>query len=322
MKTDMKSEIQNLKSEIPKGRVIADRTAREVLLAKGVKPDFELPANLAPDVATNVDYLHRRDGHADIYFVANRSTNAITLDCTFRVVGKAPELWNAVSGERRLARAYEEKDGRTVVPLDFAPCGSWFVLFREPAAQHPRTLPDNRPKAEPLAELSGPWTAHFPIGWSADVPSDREMLSSGTRSVVFDRLTSWTERPEPGIKFYSGAATYENTFDLPPSAIANRQSPILLDLGAVRELAEVRVNGQSCGIVWAPPFRVNITRALKPGTNTLAVDVVNFWPNRIIGDATLPEAQRRTQTNIRKLTKDTALMPSGLFGPVRLLTMP
>ena len=316
------SEIQNLKSEIPKGRVIADRTAREVLLAKGVKPDFELPANLAPDVATNVDYLHRRDGHADIYFVANRSTNAITLDCTFRVVGKAPELWNAVSGERRLARAYEEKDGRTVVPLDFAPCGSWFVLFREPAAQHPRTLPDNRPKAEPLAELSGPWTAHFPIGWSADVPSDREMLSSGTRSVVFDRLTSWTERPEPGIKFYSGAATYENTFDLPPSAIANRQSPILLDLGAVRELAEVRVNGQSCGIVWAPPFRVNITRALKPGTNTLAVDVVNFWPNRIIGDATLPEAQRRTQTNIRKLTKDTALMPSGLFGPVRLLTMP
>jgi hypothetical protein len=87
----------------------------------------------------------------------------------------------------------------------------------------------------------------------------------------------------------------------------------------LRELAEVRVNGKPCGIVWSPPFRVNITEAVAAGTNQVAVDVVNFWPNRIIGDASLPEAARRTRTNIRKLTKDTALMPSGLFGPVRIL---
>ncbi len=304
-----KSEIQNPKSEVGRGRVITDKNAREVLLAEGVKPDFELPANLDSMIATNVDYFHRRDGETDIYFVANRSTNAMKVDCTFRVFGKAPELWNAVTGERDFAAAYAERDGRTVVPLDFAPCGSWFVVFREPAAQHPRRLADNGPKLDPLAELTGPWTVKFDSKWG------------GPASAQFAQLVSWTERAEPGIKFYSGTATYTKTFEW-KSEVRSPESEVWLDLGNVRELAEVRVNGQSCGIVWSPPFRVNIMPALKPGTNTLAVDVVNFWPNRIVGDAALPKAQRRTQTNIRKLTTDTALMPSGLFGPVRLLTTP
>jgi hypothetical protein len=92
-----------------------------------------------------------------------------------------------------------------------------------------------------------------------------------------------------------------------------------LDLGSLRELAEVKVNGKSCGITWAPPFRVDITGAVKPGANKLEIDVVNFWPNRIIGDAGLPPEQRRTKTNIRKLTANTPLMESGLFGPVQIL---
>ena len=94
---------------------------------------------------------------------------------------------------------------------------------------------------------------------------------------------------------------------------------MFLDLGNVRELAEVRVNGKSCGITWSPPFRVDITAAVKPGANKLEVDVVNFWPNRIIGDAGLPKEQRRTRTNIRKLTARTPLITSGLLGPVWLL---
>jgi hypothetical protein len=94
---------------------------------------------------------------------------------------------------------------------------------------------------------------------------------------------------------------------------------MILDLGNLRELAEVRLNGKSCGITWTPPFRVDVTDAIKRGTNKLEVEVVNFWPNRIIGDAHLPPEQRRTKTNIRKLTRDTKLMESGLFGPVVLL---
>jgi hypothetical protein len=311
-----------MEARFGKGRALWFKTARAVLQSDGVQPDFDYQGD--PDKP--LDYIHRRDGDADIYFVANRTNLATSATCAFRVAGKAPEVWNPVTGERRFAAAYSEGDGRTFVPLEFAPCGSWFVVFREPAAARPATITGNvptianSPKLTQLAELSGPWTAHFPIGWSANERNDREMLLSSTRPIVFEALASWTTRPEPGIKFYSGAATYTKAFELADvSSFTSHASRLYLDLGNLRELAEVRVNGQSCGIVWAPPFRVDISQAVKPGTNTLAVDVVNFWPNRLIGDASLPPEKRFTKTNIRKLTQDTPLMESGLFGPVRLL---
>jgi hypothetical protein len=286
-------------------RVITDKTAREVLLANGVLPDFDTETS-GP---AQLNYLHRRDGDTEIYFVASRTNVAASAVCVFRVSGKAPELWNAVTGEHKFADAYEVKDGRTFIPLDFDPCGSWFVVFRAPASVHPAAARSNRVPLNPLPELSGPWTVHFDPKWG------------GPASVQFDQLVSWTTRPEPGIKYYSGTATYERNFDLPKPAAGN-QSPIFLDLGDLRELAEVRVNGKSCGIVWAPPFRVKITDAAKSGANKLEIDVVNFWPNRIIGDASLPPEQRLTKTNIRKLTAKTALMESGLLGPVRILQQP
>jgi hypothetical protein len=193
------------------------------------------------------------------------------------------------------------------VPLEFDPCGSWFVVFREPAAAHPATAKSNSATLNPLQEISGSWTVHFDPKWG------------GPESAQFDQLVSWTTRSEPGIKYYSGTATYEKSFDLPQSAIRNPQSAIWLDLGNVRELAEVKVNGKSCSVTWSPPFRVDITGAVKPGANRLEIEVVNFWPNRIIGDASLPPEQRLTETNIRKLTANTALMESGLLGPVQIL---
>jgi hypothetical protein len=135
--------------------------------------------------------------------------------------------------------------------------------------------------------------------------------------VQFDSLVSWTTRAEPGIKYYSGTATYVKTFDLPPG---NRpRQRLWLDLGNLRELAEVRLNGKNLGILWAPPFRVSITDVVKASGNTLEVEVVNFWPNRIIGDQFRTPEARLTKTNIRKLTRDATLMESGLLGPVRLL---
>jgi len=140
----------------------------------------------------------------------------------------------------------------------------------------------------------------------------------GPESVPFNELVSWTKRPEPGIKYYSGTASYEKIFTL--TAPGRTNSKLYLDLGEVHELAEVKVNGKSCGIVWCPPWRVDVTDAVKPGENELEIQVVNFWPNRIIGDASLPEAQRLTRTNIRKLTANTPLEEAGLLGPVRLLS--
>jgi hypothetical protein len=326
--TDADAAVQKIADELwdgknLSGRVITGKTAREVLLSDGVPPDFaaerRAPARLdenssqqrakpVPGAPLNLDYIHRTDGGAEIYFVANRATNFVSANCLFRVSGQAPELWNAVTGERKFAAAYEEKAGRTMVPLDFAPCGSWFVIFREPSLAHPATAKSNSQTFSPLAEISGAWTVHFDPKWG------------GPETAQFDSLVSWPTRPEPGIKFYSGTATYEKTFEISQSAIGNRQSKIYLDLGGVRELAEVKVNGQSCGIVWCPPWRVDVTQAMKSGENKLQIEVVNFWPNRIIGDASLPEAQRLTRTNIRKLTAKTPLEPAGLFGPVRLLT--
>lgn len=300
-----KPALRNPKSETTPGRVITGRTAREVLLAAGVPPDFEWSTPAGQPAGVDVDFIHRRDGDADIYFVANRSTNAVTVDCTFRVAGKAPELWDAVSGERRFAAAYTQTGGRTTVPLDFVPCGSWFVIFREPAAQHPATAASNGRRFVTALELTGPWTVRFDPHWG------------GPESAGFSALISWTEHTDPGIRFYSGTATYTKTFEWQPDG-PNPEAEVWLDLGDLRELADIRLNGKPCGIVWTPPFRVKVTGALRAGGNTLEVDVVNFWPNRLIGDAALPPEQRRTRTNIRKLTADTPLMRSGLFGPVRL----
>ena len=301
-----KGESDAASRRVGKGRVISGQTGRQVLLADGVQPDFAFePVAGTPESAVDVDYIHRRNGAAEIYFVANRSNRWAELRCTFRASGKAPELWNAVTGEHRFANAYEEKNGRTTVPLSFAPCDSWFVVFREPASAHPATEPSNHRQFEPLAELTGPWTVQFDPKWG------------GPASAQFDSLVSWTKRPEPGIKFYSGTATYRKTFNLPASAENGRR--MFLDLGAVRELAEVHLNGRNLGVVWAPPFRMDITEAVRPADNRLEVEVVNFWPNRIIGDAALPPEKRLTRTNIRKLTKNTALMESGLLGPVQLM---
>ena len=190
--------------------------------------------------------------------------------------------------------------------IKFEPCGSWFAVFRESTAKQTNQTSLNA-ELKTLVELNGSWTVRFDTNWA------------GPASVEFDSLVSWTTRPEPGIKFFSGTATYEKTFDLPPSTINSQPSTLFLNLGNVRELAEVRVNGKSCGVTWTPPFRVDISDAIKPGVNKLEIEVVNFWPNRIIGDAALPKEQRLTRTNIRKLTKDTKLMESGLLGPVRLM---
>jgi len=304
------TEVQTLADEVwggkmGAGRVITGSTAREVLQADGIPPDCEfLDAAGWP-----LDYIHRTADDAEIYFVANRATNAVSVNCAFRVAGKAPELWNAVTGERKFAAAYSEKDGRIFVPLDFDPCGSWFLIFREPAPAHPPTAKSNSPNLVPVQDISGRWTVHFDPKWG------------GPATAQFPSLVSWPTRPEPGIKFYSGTAVYEKSFDLPVSPAPSPGEKLLLDLGSVRELAEIKVNGKSCGIVWCPPFRADISAAVKPGENKLEVGVVNFWPNRIIGDASLPPAERFTRTNIRKLTAKTPLEPAGLFGPVQLLTV-
>ena len=288
-----------------KGRVVGGKSAREVLLADGVLPDFEFGGG---DRQTAFDFIHRRAGGADIYLVANRSNRWEEVRCVFRVAGKAPELWDPATGERRSAVAWSQAGGRTTLPLEFSPYGSWCVVFRKTAsAEAAGTEPRNFPRLKAAQAMGGPWVVGFDPQWG------------GPASVKFSQLASWTDRPEAGIKYYSGTAAYSTTFDLSGS-VRGAGRRLWLDLGQVRELAEIRLNGKDLGVVWKPPFRVDITEAVRPANNALEIKVVNFWPNRIIGDQSLLANQRLTRTNIRKLTKDTPLMPSGLLGPVQLMT--
>jgi hypothetical protein len=140
----------------------------------------------------------------------------------------------------------------------------------------------------------------------------------GPESAQFEQLVSWTKRPEEGIKFYSGTARYRKTFDLPDS-LPGTGRHVYLDLGAVKDLAEVTINGKKLATLWTAPWRVDITENLQPKNNILEIAVTNLWPNRLIGDAALPAEKRRTRTNI-PFNKDQPLLESGLLGPVRLLT--
>ncbi len=266
----------------------------EVLAAMGVPPDFESDGPIR--------YIHRRMGKTDIYFVANREDRMVDADCIFRVSDKAPELWDPLTGERRGLPEFTAKDGRTTVPVRFEPAQSFFVVFRKPASEAERSG-RNFPAREKMMELAGPWEVSFDTKWG------------GPEKVAFQTLEDWSKRPEDGIRYYSGAATYRKTFDLPQAPSAQG---LYLDLGVVKNLAQVRLNGRDLGVVWCAPWSVDVTGIVKAKDNHLEITVVNLWPNRLIGDQSLPAEKRLTWTTWNPFEKDTPLLESGLLGPVTL----
>jgi hypothetical protein len=291
------------------GRVIRGRTVRDVLAADRVSPDFGYDAT-----AGSLDWIHRslaaaRDGEdAELYFVVNRNARADRVACTFRVTGRQPELWDPVTGAMREAAAFRANaEGTTTVTIDFAPRQSWFVVFRKAAPASRRPSPDSPSANLRTVPLAGPWTVQFDPKWG------------GPREpVVFPSLTDWIESRDERIRFYSGTATYQTRFELAPAAEARGAERLVLELGLVKNLASVRLNGVSLGVVWTAPWEIDLTRAARAGENVLEIDVVNLWPNRLIGDKYLPAAKKLTRTNI-PLKDDAPLLPSGLLGPVRIL---
>ena len=301
----------------------------------------------------------------------------------FRIAGKRPELWQPDSGRIDPITVFDESDGCTRVPLRLDPAGSAFVIFRpgtvkpseqivsvtrdgselfgretaieetarpgddapldfvrgeawQPGAYVLKTADDQSRQSvisdlpKPLA-IDGPWEVRFAPGGGAP---DR---------VTFDRLISWSKHTDPGVKYFSGNATYLNTIHVPAEMLASNRR-VYLDLGKVQVMARVKLNGRDLGVLWKPPYLVNVTDALKPGDNALEVSVVNLWINRQIGDETLPEDSKRTDkgtlkewpewlqqgkpsptgrhtfTSWRLWKKGDPLQESGLLGPVLLRT--
>jgi len=303
--------------------------AVSVLARNGIPPDFESDATLR--------YTHRRNGETDIYFVANPEDRPISAACIFRVSGREPELWDPVRGETRSLPEFSINNDRTSVTLRFEPHQSFFVVFVKPFART-NLAGRNFARLDTLDEIRGPWTVSFDSKWG------------GPEGVTFEHLQDWSRRSEEGIKYYSGTATYRKTFDLPPSRASvsrsHNESPsrVWLDLGDVKNIARVRVNGHDLGIVWCAPWRVEIGGVLVAKRNQVEITVANLWPNRLIGDERLapdctygdggnlvgwpewlvkheprPSLGRFSFATWRHFSADSPLLPSGLLGPVRLI---
>ncbi|MGV8093091.1 MAG: glycosyl hydrolase [Mangrovibacterium sp.] len=357
-------------NKVGQGRVIWGRDINQVLAEMNVKPDLSFRSNQG---GTALDYIHKSTDNQEIYFIANRHLRKgindfdyryLTdlpdryehVECTFRVSGKIPQLWDPLTGEMKEILVYREENGQTIIPLHLNPEGSVFVVFNEaPSEDHVHTILKDGKKVFPGNSFQ---TSDFPLldlykkgrkklvsvfepgnytlSWSngrqqtikAEKPSQGTELSGkwdlyfdpqwgGPEKIEINELKSWIKFEDPKIKYYSGAARYSKTFTLTKNEIKDRL--LILNLGNVQEMASLRINGYQTPLLWSYPFRSDITPFVKEGKNELEIEVINLWPNRLIGDGKLPENQRLTRTNITDFDAPDAekrLRESGLLEPV------
>jgi len=287
-----------------RGRVYAGMTPNEALQALGETSDF------AGDVGeSQVMFLHRRLDDGDLYFVDSRSAQAFDGKAIFRVTGKAAELWDPATGSTK-PTSFRINGDVTEVPLHLEPYGSIFVVFRKPTTAPELELPQPRENAvTDLNEvLNQDWSVAFEPGRGAP------------ETVRFDHLTSWSQSADAGVRYFSGTATYAKVITLPRSAFGEG-AHLWLDLGDVEDIAEVAVNGKYLGVLWKTPFKVDITSAVHGGSNQIVVQVTNLWVNRMIGDQQPWALKKYAFTNFTPYKAESPLLPSGLLGPVRLVSI-
>lgn len=337
----------------------------------GLEPFFKI---LGPDVQ-NLRVHHRREGDCDLYFVANVNDARRALTLSALVSGRQPELWDAETGSIMDAPQWRTVGSRTEVDLSLEASKSVFVVFRRtlPAGFDPIIALDapqgvwvsTDDRGRPVARASFPASgiARFASGRTkafelsplpaiaVDGPWDVTLTPKlgETTHLQLPSLVSLSTLEHPSAKFFSGTATYRTTLEMASGQLP-KDSRVHLDLGDVRELVSVRINGQDLGVWWHGPFVRDVTQSLIPGKNTLEIAVTNTWHNRLVGDEQEPadfefgtdrgEDKGRALlrypdwflTNQPRPSKGrigfvnwfyhragTPLLPAGLLGPVRLI---
>ena len=264
--------------------------------------------HIIPDVALadrNVLYAHRTTKESEIYFLTNQTNQAVNIVPAFRVTGKQPEWWDAVSGATRNLPEFSQTEETTIVPIQLEPYQSGFVIFKNKAnTLMPTNNISNFPDAKVITTISAPWKVKFDTA-----------MRGPLQPVIFKELIDWTTSNDSRIKNYSGTAIYQTSFNVNALPAANT---IYLNLGVVKVMAKVKVNGKDVGAVWTAPYKVDVTNAIKKGENKIEIEVVNTWVNRLIGDSKLPEAERKTWSNVNTFTPESKYDSSGLVGPVNL----
>lgn len=256
----------------------------------------------------SVLWTHRTMKGKEIYFLTNQGAKAVNFSPSFRVSGKKPQLWDAITGDIRDLNSFTESEGRTSVPIKMEALQSWFVVFYDSDNQN-KTLKEstNFPEFKVVQTLNNPWTVDF------------ENKNIGPTNVVdFPVLTDWIKNTNDRIKFYSGTATYKSTFNYTKT---NQNTNAFIDLGSVGVMATVKINGIDVGTTWIYPYKSDISKAIKDGKNIIEVEVVNVWRNRITGDKSLPDSKKTTWLLVDNITPKEALISSGLLGPVTIQTI-
>jgi hypothetical protein len=265
-------------------------------------PDFEYSK---PKQDTRLLFVHRKTGNVDFYWINNRNRRAETIDAFFRVKGMEPEIWHPENGKIEPA-SYKIENGRTAVSLDLTPDDAVFVVFRNKAKKESREV--LLPRQNHLTTVEGPWELSFQSNRGAP------------EKITSDTLFGLNLSTDPGVRYFSGTTTYNTQVNFPEEWFSDRGS-LWMDLGDVKNLAEVVVNDTSLGVVWKMPFRLNINNAVKPGKNKIEIRVTNLWVNRLIGDQQPGVKEKITYTTMPFYQAGSPLMPSGLIGPVMIYRM-
>lgn len=303
MASDLWGNIDGVKIKmrpVGKGRVIYGHDLKASLKLINCLPDCQLPED------NSIHFGHRTLGNTEIYFLSNQSETTKIFTPEFRISGKHPELWQAVNGSTRNLPFFIRKEFTTKVPIQLEPSESAFVVFDSPAGRPTGDDSKNFPEPYVLTCLNGPWYVRFDsIQRGPDEP------------VVFNTLQDWSESKDERIKYYSGTAEY--TYDFIIRKLPENEQ-IEMDLGQVNAMAKVTVNGTYAGGVWTRPYVLDITGLAHEGVNTVKIEVVNTWVNRLIGDSKLSEDKRPTWCPENPYKPDSPLKPAGLKGPVRILS--
>jgi hypothetical protein len=283
-----------------KGIIFSSISLDEALRMLNVAPDC-LPGN------EPVAFTHRTLNSKEIYFLSNVSNKPVEFKAIFRVKGLQPELWDALIGTTRLLPAFGQSAESTEVPLKLAVDGSAFIVFRKNGSPQGNDIIDNFPKPTVIATIHDPWQVSF----------EHDRIKRGpVEPIVMKELKDWTQSDDERIRYYSGAAIYTSSLMIDKVPISKT---LYLDLGDLTATAKVKVNGTYVGGVWTSPNRVNVSGIIHTGKNTLEIEVINTWKNRLIGDHRLPEKDRIVQSKSNQWNAQTPLQKSGLFGPVTLL---
>ncbi|MBC7566911.1 MAG: glycosyl hydrolase, partial [Pedobacter sp.] len=302
-------------------------------------PHYDLTAQILRSMDVSLDfesngpirYTHRTSKDFDIYFVSNRIDKAVTVIGKFRNHrNRKPVLLDAVTGKVIDLDVPPQMSKVSSIDLRFEPFQSYFILFSDQGVKD--MIPASIfASAKSKTVLEGSWQLSFDPKWG------------GPKSTTFDKLEDWSQNADKGIKYYSGIAVYKKQFDAPSEFMEVSTGSIakgnwFLDLGEVKNMAKVKLNGKDLGVVWTAPWQVDISDALRAKDNMLEIEVANLWPNRLIGDEQLPDdgiqngkwpewllkglprpGKRFSFTTFKHYSKDSPLFKSGLLGPVSIV---